>query len=240
MALAPALYIGDLDENIQEEFLYDFFSRFGPIHFVRIMRDSATGKSRGYGFVNFIHPRDAESAKQYAQYEKLGRKHIRIMFKRNIRDLSDEANVFVKNIDPSVNVKKLHDIFAEVGAVLCCKISTDSEGRSLGYGYVQYEKPDDAITAAKTLQSHKIGEQEVVLSNFVPKDKRGASTAKRNIYVKNLPLNKTEAELDKFIEDYFKKFGDIEMMLLKRHPTENKFSAFICFKSEEQAQKCVE
>ena len=62
MALAPALYVGDLDENIQEESLYDFFSKYGQIHFVRIMRDSATGKSRGYAFVNFIHPRDGKKS----------------------------------------------------------------------------------------------------------------------------------------------------------------------------------
>jgi len=74
LPMAPPLYIGDLDENIHDETLHDFFSRFGPIHFVRIMRDPATGKSRGFGFVNFIYPRDAESARQYAQYEKLGRK----------------------------------------------------------------------------------------------------------------------------------------------------------------------
>jgi RNA recognition motif-containing protein len=74
MTLAPALYIGDVDETIQEEFLYDFFSKFGALHFVRIMRDHTSGKSRGYGFVNFINPRDAENAKQLAQYEKIGKK----------------------------------------------------------------------------------------------------------------------------------------------------------------------
>ena len=56
--MAPPLYIGELDESIYDEVLYDFFSKFGPIHFVRIMRDPSTGKSRGFGFVNFIYPRD--------------------------------------------------------------------------------------------------------------------------------------------------------------------------------------
>ena len=58
--MAPPLYIGDLDENIHDETLHDFFSKFGPIHFVRIMRDPSTGKSRGFGFVNFIYPRDGK------------------------------------------------------------------------------------------------------------------------------------------------------------------------------------
>ncbi len=60
-----------------------------------------------YYNVVFINLYLAESARQYAQYEKLGRKHIRIMFKRNISDLTQDANVFIKNLDPTVTVKDL-------------------------------------------------------------------------------------------------------------------------------------
>lgn len=236
LALAPALYVGDLDENVQEEVLHDFFSRFGPIHFVRIMRDATTGKSRGYGFINFIHPRDAESAKQYAQYEKIGRKHIRIMFKRNIRDLPHDANIYVKNIDTNATVKDLHNHFAEIGPILCCKVSTNSNGESLGYGYVQYEKAEDAQTALKTLQGSRLKETALVLEPFMAKDKRNSSE-RRNIYVKNLPTGKSQTEIEKIVKDLFSKYGEIEMMLVKKHPTEDKYSAFICFKDQGSAEK---
>ena len=66
--MAPPLYIGDLDENIHDETLYDFFSKFGPIHFVRIMKDPATGKSRGFGYVNFIYPRDGNLISPYRSF----------------------------------------------------------------------------------------------------------------------------------------------------------------------------
>jgi polyadenylate-binding protein len=240
LSLAPALYVGDLDETIQEEQLYDFFTRYGPIHFVRIMRDSASGKSRGYGFVNFIHPRDAEAAKQYGQFEKLGRKHIRIMFKRNVKELPSDANIYVKNIDPNVNVKDLYSHFLPIGAILCCKIATDSYGQSLGYGYVQYEKAEDAKTALSTLQASKLKETELNLTEFVPKDKRNSHDEKRNLYVKNLPNNKNEAELDQIITDVFSKYGEIQMKLLKKHPTDNKYSAFVCFAENDVAQKCYD
>jgi len=238
MALAPALYVGDLDENIQEESLYDFFSKYGQIHFVRIMRDSATGKSRGYAFVNFIHPRDAEQAKQYAQYEKLGRKHIRIMFKRNIREIPPEANIYIKNIDPAVNVKELHEFFGEAGPLISAKIATDSEGNSLGYGYVQYEKLEDAQSAREKFQGAKLKEQDLVLDKFVPKDQRASNAEKKNLYIKNLPTN--EQNMEEWVEATFSKFGDIEKKLCKKHQTENKWSAFVCFKSEESANKAIE
>jgi polyadenylate-binding protein len=237
--MAPPLYIGDLDENIHDETLYDFFSKFGPIHFVRIMKDPATGKSRGFGYVNFIYPRDAESARQYAQYEKLGRKFIRIMFKRNIRDLPPEANVFIKNLDPHVTVKDLHNHFSQVGPILCAKVATNSEGQSLGYGYVQFEKKEDADSSIEHLQSSRLKENEIQLFAFLNKDRRGTTTAKRNIYIKNLPGGKSEAEVDQLVGDLFSKYGEIETKLVKKHPTEDKYSAFICYKDEQSAQKAV-
>jgi len=55
--LAPPLYVGDLDENIREEALYDLFSKFGPIYFIKLMRDQMTGASRGFAYVNFFNSR---------------------------------------------------------------------------------------------------------------------------------------------------------------------------------------
>jgi len=212
---APPLYVGDLDENIHEEYLYDIFQKYGPLHFVRIMRDSGTGKSRGYAFVNFVNPRDAETAKQHAQYEKLGRKHIRIMFKRNVREIPADANIFIKNIDTNATVKDLHEHFKQTtGNIISVKVNTDNEGRNLGYGYVQYEKPEDALDAIKQLNNSKLKEKEIELSIFLPRDKRGTANVKRNIYVRNLPANKTEAELDKIVTDTFTKYGTIESKML--------------------------
>jgi len=239
LPMAPPLYIGDLDENIHDENLHDFFSKFGPLHFVRIMRDPATSKSRGFGYVNFIYPRDAESARQYAQYEKLGRKHIRIMFKRNVRDLPSEGNVFIKNLDPSVTVKDLHNHFSQVTGlnVLSAKVATDSEGRSLGYGYVQFEKKEDAENAINQLQGSKLKETDLQLSHFVSKDKRATTTAKRNIFVKNLPTNKSKEELEALVDTTFGAFGEVETKFIQKHNNFDKYFAFVCFKDEEGAQK---
>jgi len=240
LSMAPPLYVGDLDENIHDETLHDFFSKFGPLHFVRIMRDPTTGKSRGFGYVNFLIPRDAESAKNYAQYEKLGRKQIRIMFKRNVRDLPLGANIFVKNLDHNVTSKDLHNHFNQVGGVVCAKVATNTEGISLGYGYVQFEKKEDADAALESLNGSKLKETEIQLFTFVPKDKRAGTAERKNIYVKHLPRNKSEEELNKLIEDIFSPYGSIETKLVKKHPKDNKYSAFICFKEEEAAHNAVE
>jgi len=240
LPMAPPLYVGDIDENIHDETLHDFFSNFGSLQYVRIMRDQATGKSRGFAYVNFLNPRDAENARNSAQYEKIGRKHIRIMFKTNMRELSPEANLYVKNLDPSVTVKDLHGHFSQLCTVVCAKVATDSEGKSLGYGYVQFEKKEDADKALKELQGTRLKENELLLEQFVPKDRRAVHIEKKNIYVKNLPQDKTEEELDKLIESFFSKSGEIETKMIKKHKIENKFSAFVCYKEEKSAQNAFD
>jgi polyadenylate-binding protein len=150
--LAPALYVGDVDENIREEDLYNLFTRFGQIYYIRLMKDPNTGRSRGFAYVNFCNPRDAEQAKHVAQYEKLGRKHIRIMYKRpNIKQLHG-ANIFVKNIDKNATIKDLHAEFSKFGTILSCKLAVNKEGESLRYGYVQFDREEDAKSAFLAVQ----------------------------------------------------------------------------------------
>lgn len=56
------LYVGSLHFNINEEMLRAIFEPFGRIDNVTLMRDSDTGRSRGYGFIQFAHAEDAKRA----------------------------------------------------------------------------------------------------------------------------------------------------------------------------------
>lgn len=56
---APAsLYVGDLHEDVTDAQLFDAFAEFKSLASVRICRDSSTGRSLCYGYVNFISPQD--------------------------------------------------------------------------------------------------------------------------------------------------------------------------------------
>jgi len=60
---AVTLYIGDLDEQINEEMLYLRLSQYGQIFTLKIARD-LNKKSRGFAFVTFYQKADAEKARQ--------------------------------------------------------------------------------------------------------------------------------------------------------------------------------
>lgn len=47
------LYITNLEEEINEQILFNIFSPYGHITGVRIMRHLLSGKSRGFAFITF-------------------------------------------------------------------------------------------------------------------------------------------------------------------------------------------
>lgn len=56
------LYVGNLNFNTTEETLRDAFGAFGALKSVKILTDRETGRSRGFGFVEFLEDKDAATA----------------------------------------------------------------------------------------------------------------------------------------------------------------------------------
>jgi RNA recognition motif-containing protein len=56
------LFVGNLSFNTQESTLETLFAEAGPVASVRVMRDQATGRARGFGFVEM----ESEDAAQAA------------------------------------------------------------------------------------------------------------------------------------------------------------------------------
>ncbi|RVW94817.1 Polyadenylate-binding protein 5 [Vitis vinifera] len=150
-----SLYVGDLDTAIGEGQLYDLFQQVAPVLSIRVCRDQARRASLGYAYVNFASPQDATNALEHLNFTPLNGKPIRIMFSHRDPSIrkSGFANVFIKNLDPSIDNKALLDTFAAFGTVLSCKIALDNNGQSKGYGFVQFEQEEAAQNAIKTYGS---------------------------------------------------------------------------------------
>ena len=68
------LYVGNLPYSTTEEQLTDLFSRAGQVDNVRVMRDMATGRARGFAFVEMASDDDAQKAiTEFHEYKMEGR-----------------------------------------------------------------------------------------------------------------------------------------------------------------------
>uniref|UniRef100_A0A8C0FLB9 Nucleolysin TIAR n=1 Tax=Bubo bubo TaxID=30461 RepID=A0A8C0FLB9_BUBBB len=71
------VFVGDLSPEITTEDIKSAFAPFGKISDARVVKDMATGKSKGYGFVSFYNKLDAENAIVHMGGQWLGGRQIR-------------------------------------------------------------------------------------------------------------------------------------------------------------------
>ena len=60
--LASKLYVGNLNYRTEQESLHSLFSQYGEVVSAQIVVDRETGRSRGFGFVEFADETAAETA----------------------------------------------------------------------------------------------------------------------------------------------------------------------------------
>ena len=72
------LFVGGLAFQAEDQDLFDAFSRFGKVVEAKVILDRETGRSRGFGFVTFSRPEDAEGAGQAMDGADLLGRSIRV------------------------------------------------------------------------------------------------------------------------------------------------------------------
>jgi RNA recognition motif-containing protein len=66
------LYVGNLPYTTVEQDLQELFERVGPVESVTVMRDMATGRARGFGFVEMATDEGAQKAITELHESQLG------------------------------------------------------------------------------------------------------------------------------------------------------------------------
>ena len=72
------LYVGNLPYEIGETELQDLFARAGSVESVRVMRDQATGRARGFAFVEMGSDEDAQTAIRELNATEIGGRSLTV------------------------------------------------------------------------------------------------------------------------------------------------------------------
>lgn len=144
------------------------FSHFPSFSEARVMWDSTSGKSRGYGFASFREKIDAEEAINSMNGKILGGRVIRTNW-ANHKSLSPTSSsntspsqptfqsissqttptnttVYVGNITPFTTQQQLHSLFQSFGEMVEVRLHSDR-----GYAFVSYESHENATMAIMCL-----------------------------------------------------------------------------------------
>ena len=151
---SASLYVGDLAPEVAEPQLYELFQSIGtPVASIRLCRHAITRQSLGYAYVNFHTQADAERVLDTMNYQAIMGRPCRIMWSQRdpTQRRSGLGNVFIKNLAPTVESKDLHDTCSVFGNILSCKVALDAEGKSKGYGFVQFETKEVRHTLPHSL-----------------------------------------------------------------------------------------
>ncbi|XP_056447966.1 embryonic polyadenylate-binding protein-like isoform X4 [Gadus chalcogrammus] len=238
-----SLYVGDLHADVTEAMLYQKFSPAGPIMSIRVCRDLITRRSLGYAYINFQQPADAECALDTMNYEVIKGRPIRIMWSQRDPGLrkSGVGNVFIKNMDDSIDNKALYDTFSAFGNILSCKVVCDEKG-SKGYGFVHFETQEAANRAIETINGMLLNDRKVFVGHFKSRKEResefGAKAMKfTNVYIKNFGEEYTDEKL----KELFSKFGKtLSVRVMKDERGRSRGFGFVNYGNHMDAQKAVE
>uniref|UniRef100_A0A8C7U4J1 Polyadenylate-binding protein n=1 Tax=Oncorhynchus mykiss TaxID=8022 RepID=A0A8C7U4J1_ONCMY len=238
-----SLYVGDLHPDITEAMLYEKFSPAGPVLSIRVCRDMITRRSLGYAYVNFSQPTDAERALDTMNFDVVKGKPIRIMWSQRDPSLrkSGVGNVFIKNLDKTIDNKALYDTFSAFGNILSCKVVCDENG-SKGYAFVHFETQDAADRAIEKMNGMLLNDRKVFVGRFKSRKEREAELGAKakeftNVYIKNFGDDMNDDKL----KEMFDQYGKILSVKVMTDPSgKSRGFGFVSYEKHEDANKACE
>jgi polyadenylate-binding protein len=181
----------------------------------------------------------ASDAIRKLNLRKINGKTVRVMWHDadNSSRYNSHNNLFVKNIPEKVTPREFYEYFSQFGDILSAKLNEDENGKSFGYGYINYQDQDSAAKAFDSSNGKVIwGEnKQIEVKNFLKKNER-INEGNKNIYIKNIPNDFT----DKDIHNLFDKYGVITWAKVITDNSTNRKFAIVNFEHDESVQVAID
>ena len=161
------------------------------------MADDA-GKTKGFGFVSFEDSESAEKAVEELNGQEINGKTLYVgraqkkaerqaELKKKFEQLKLDrlnryqgVNLYVKNLDDTIDDERLRKEFAPYGTITSAKVMCE-EGRSKGFGFVCFSSPEEATKAVTEMNGRIIVAKPLYVALAQRKEDRKAHLASQYI-----------------------------------------------------------
>ncbi|KAI1084019.1 splicing factor, CC1-like protein [Whalleya microplaca] len=158
------VFVQQLAARLRTKELKEFFEKVGPVNEAQIVKDRISGRSKGVGYVEFKNDESVTAALQLTGQKLLGIPVIVQLTEaeknrqvRNTEGSGTHANsipfhrLYVGNIHFSITEQDLQNVFEPFGELEFVQLQKDDNGRSRGYGFVQFREADQAREALEKM-----------------------------------------------------------------------------------------
>jgi splicing factor 3B subunit 4 len=169
-------YVGNLDEKVNEELLWELMLQAGPIVSVFMPKDKVSGKHLGYGFAEYRTEEDAEYAIKVLNMVKVYGKPIKVnKASQDKKALDVGANIFIGNLDSVVDEKLLYDTFSAFGGITQTpKIMLDPvSGASKGYAFISYDSFEASDLSIECMNGQYLCNRPIIVQYAFKKETPG-------------------------------------------------------------------
>uniref|UniRef100_A0A1B6HMU0 RRM domain-containing protein n=2 Tax=Cicadellinae TaxID=33370 RepID=A0A1B6HMU0_9HEMI len=168
------LFVGGLSWETTQENLQRYFSRYGEVIDCVVMKNSESGRSRGFGFVTFADPANVTLVLQNGPHQLDGRtidpKPCNPRTLQKPKRSSSYPKVFLGGLPSNVTETDLRTYFMRFGKVMEVVIMYDQEKKkSRGFGFLSFE---DEESVERCVSEHfvNLSGKQVEIKKAEPRD----------------------------------------------------------------------
>ncbi|KAL8274536.1 hypothetical protein Esti_001557 [Eimeria stiedai] len=171
------LMVRNVHYSTSDERFTSFFETFGCVDDALIVRER-DGHSRGYGFVTFTFPEGVNRCFVACPLTLDGRQ-LHIKLAADLFTSREQTKLFVRNLHEQTTAHTLREIFSAFGTLEECVVVRDAEGRSKGYGFLNFSTPMEAFKAVQ--MSERIIDGRMVFIHFASSSAKGTPRMERGL-----------------------------------------------------------
>lgn len=169
------MFIGGLSWQTTPENVREYFSQFGDVAEVMVMKDPATRRSRGFGFITFSNSASVNKVLAYPAHQldgKLIEPKVAVPRKTNPKLVMRTKKIFVGGLSATTSLEDVKAYFEQFSKVKESMLAYDKvTNRHRGFGFVTFDN-EDVVDKICEIHFHEINGKMVESKKAFPKEPR--------------------------------------------------------------------